>query len=85
MIPYSLMYCDICWQQPRKARTCETSEREDMFRMGQRLASFGCVPSQEIRDGVIVTDPVHAELRLARFNLDARPFAAAYECLEQLI
>ena len=29
--------------------------------------------------------PVHAELRLARFDLDARPFATAYECLKQLV
>jgi hypothetical protein len=38
-------------------------------------------------DGVIVEGDhlIHAELRLARFDLDARPFATAYECDKQLV
>ncbi len=44
-MPQPLMYCDICWQQPKKALTCETSVREVIFLMGQRFASLGCVPS----------------------------------------
>jgi hypothetical protein len=43
------VHCDICWQHPKKALTCETSEREVIFLMGQRLASFRRFPCSSRR------------------------------------
>ena len=76
------MYCDICWQHPRKALTCETSIRErDHIPDGAEicilwLRSFAS-------DGVVVEGYLfHSKLRLAGFDLYAGTLAAAYESLE---
>ena len=79
------MYCDIYWQHPRKALTCETSEREVIFLMGQRFVSFARLCSFT-RDSVVVEGHfLHAKLRLAGFDLNTSSFAAANSSFKQFI
>jgi hypothetical protein len=71
------MYCDICWHLRNVSERGHIPDGAEIRVL--RLCPFP-------RDGVVVeSDFLHTELRLASFDLDARPLAAANESFKKFM